>query len=76
MLSVATIRSMPAAYPGPVRELRQRLMVVPPKRYGDQRLREYRVRVTGAQTFENVAGDRSQRRSVSFLAPGRALEHA
>lgn len=57
------------AYPGPVRELRQRLMVVPPKRYGDQRLREYRVRVNGAQTFENSATDAFGNRVLSFYAP-------
>lgn len=31
------------AYPGPIRELRHALVVIPPERYGDQRLREHRV---------------------------------
>jgi transglutaminase-like putative cysteine protease len=57
------------AYPGPVRELRQRLIVVPPDRYGDQRLREYRVRVAGAQAFESSATDVFGNRVLSFYLP-------
>jgi transglutaminase-like putative cysteine protease len=34
-------------YPGPVSELRQRLMVVPPDCYGHQRLVTHKLRVTG-----------------------------
>jgi transglutaminase-like putative cysteine protease len=34
-------------YPGPVTELRQRLMVVPPDCYGQQRLVTHKLRVTG-----------------------------
>ncbi|HEU5099398.1 MAG TPA: transglutaminase family protein [Roseiflexaceae bacterium] len=57
------------AYPGPVRELRQRLIVVPPDRYGDQRLREYRMRVAGAQAFESSAIDVFGNRVLSFYLP-------
>ena len=53
------------AYPGPVSELRQRLMVVPPDYHDDQRLVTYKRRVSGCNvdtersydTFGNVVLD-------------------
>ncbi len=53
------------AYPGPVSELRQRLMVVPPDYHDDQRLVTYKSRVSGCNvdtersydTFGNVVLD-------------------
>jgi transglutaminase-like putative cysteine protease len=43
-------------YPGSVRELRQRLMVVPPDRYGDQVLRAFDLHISapGATTSSSV----------------------
>lgn len=55
------------AYPGPIRELRQRLVVVPPDRYGDQRLCGYRARVLGAQGLESSAIDDFGNRVLFFL---------
>jgi transglutaminase-like putative cysteine protease len=33
-------------YPGPIQQLRQRLVIVPPRQHGDQRLIDHRLRVT------------------------------
>jgi transglutaminase-like putative cysteine protease len=52
-------------YPGPISELRQRLMVVPPDRHGLQRLVTHKLRVSGSNldsersydTFGNVVLD-------------------
>ena len=33
-------------YPGPIRDLRQQLVVIPARRYGDQRLRNHRLTVS------------------------------
>ena len=40
------------AYPGPVAELRQRLVILPPDRYGDQRLVAHTLDVHGADDAE------------------------
>lgn len=37
-------------YPGPVRQLRQRLIVVPARQHGDQHLREYKLSVSALAT--------------------------
>ncbi len=39
-------QSFEYTYPGPIRDLRQRLIVVPPDHYGDQRLGSYTLHVT------------------------------
>jgi transglutaminase-like putative cysteine protease len=57
------------AYPGPISELRQRLIVVPPDRYGDQRLCGYRARVLGPQAFESSAIDDFGNRLLFFSIP-------
>jgi transglutaminase-like putative cysteine protease len=57
------------AYPGPVRELRQRLIVVPPDQYGDQRLYEYSGRVAGAQASQSRAIDAFGNRVLTFYIP-------
>jgi transglutaminase-like putative cysteine protease len=44
-------------YDGPVQNLRQRLVVVPPRVHGDQRLLGHRVEVTGAPTRRSVRRD-------------------
>jgi transglutaminase-like putative cysteine protease len=56
-------------YPGPVRELRQRLLVVPPEQYGDQRLRAYAGRVVGAEGTESSSIDAFGNRVLSFYIP-------
>jgi transglutaminase-like putative cysteine protease len=44
-------------YPGAIRELRQRLMVIPPARYGDQRLCAYDLRVSTPDAVTSAATD-------------------
>jgi len=56
-------------YPGPVHELRQRLLVVPPEQYGDQRLRAFAGRVVGAEGSESSAIDAFGNRVLSFYIP-------
>jgi len=53
-------------YPGPVRELRQRLLVVPPEQYGDQRLRAYAGRIVGAEGDESSTIDSFGNRVLYF----------
>ena len=45
------------AYPGPIRNLRQCLMVVPPEHHGDQRLLDYHVDVTAPPEGREEASD-------------------
>lgn len=45
------------AYPGPIRKLRQRLMVVPPERYGDQAVIEQHLVVAPQPTTVNQRVD-------------------
>jgi hypothetical protein len=56
-------------YPGPVHELRQRLLVVPPEQYGDQRLRAFAGRIVGAEGSESSAIDAFGNRVLSFYIP-------
>ena len=56
-------------YPGPVHELRQRLLVVPPEQYGDQRLRAYAGRIVGAEGTESNSIDDFGNRVLSFYIP-------
>src|SRR5215208_7108294 len=56
-------------YPGPVRELRQRLLVVPPEQYGDQRLRAYAGRIVGAEGTESSSIDAFGNHVLSFYIP-------
>jgi transglutaminase-like putative cysteine protease len=44
-------------YPGAVRELRQRLMVVPPDRYGDQVLRAFNLHISAPAATTNSTFD-------------------
>jgi transglutaminase-like putative cysteine protease len=56
-------------YPGPVRELRQQLIVVPHDQYGDQRLHNYRVSVHGAHGSERTMIDPFGNRVLEFSIP-------
>lgn len=44
-------------YEAPVQSLRQRLVIVPPPRHGNQHLRAYRLEVTGAKVRRRVGRD-------------------
>ncbi len=57
------------AYPGPVRQLRQRLIVIPPRQYGDQRLHEYAGRVIGAHGSQSSVIDSFGNRVLLFYIP-------
>lgn len=63
-------------YPGPIRNLRQRLVVVPPDLHGDQRLRDWRVRVVGAEGLERWSCDSFGNRVLRFEAAEVASEIA
>lgn len=56
-------------YPGPIRELRQRLMVVPPERFGDQRLSECRAWVQGASGHASGSLDAFGNQVLLFHVP-------
>jgi transglutaminase-like putative cysteine protease len=56
-------------YPGPVCELRQRLIVVPPEQHGDQRLCAYAGHVIGAAASETSTIDVFGNRVLSFYIP-------
>jgi transglutaminase-like putative cysteine protease len=57
------------AYPGPIHELRQRLVVVPPERHGDQRLLAHSARVLGPQAFETSSFDEFGNQVLLFYIP-------
>ncbi len=57
-------------YPGPVQQLRQRLVVLPPERHGNQHLRSHRLDVAGARTRRHVRKD-SQGNTVVRLHADR-----
>src|SRR6202035_1746026 len=44
-------------YDAPVKSLRQRLVIVPPPRHGNQYLRAHRLEVTGAKVQRRVCRD-------------------
>jgi transglutaminase-like putative cysteine protease len=44
-------------YPGAIHDLRQRLVVIPPERYGDQRLCAYNLRISVPDASTTVAAD-------------------
>jgi transglutaminase-like putative cysteine protease len=54
------------AYPGPIRDLRHNLVVVPTGRYGDQWLREHSVMVTPDATDPRVRDDEFGNRVFEF----------
>lgn len=55
-------------YPGPVEQLRQRLVVLPPARHGNQHLRSHRLEVAGAATRRRVRRDRQGNTVVRLRA--------
>ena len=56
------------AYPGPIRDLRHSLVVVPHDRYGDQRLREHRLSVA-PKALGQTRIDEFGNRVVQFEVP-------
>ncbi len=57
------------AYPGEIHDLRQRLMIVPPERYGGQRLVTYKLEVSSpAYEIERIKNDFGNRVLNLFVA--------
>lgn len=56
-------------YPGPIRHLRQRLIVVPADAYGDQRVCDYQLRVTPTPVSASHTTDRFGNRIYEFEIP-------
>ncbi len=61
-------------YPGPVREIRQRLVVVPADRYGDQRLCEFDLRVSVTNAAMRSTIDAFGNRVFHVYVPEADLE--
>lgn len=57
------------AYAEPIESLRQRLVVVPPQRHGNQYRRAHRVEVTGAATRRDARRDRHGNSVLRLHAP-------
>ena len=57
------------AYPGPIRDLRHRLVVVPAARYGDQQLCDHHLRVAPVEVSTNSTLDAFGNRVFEFEAP-------
>lgn len=56
-------------YPGPVREIRQRLMVAPPDRYGDQVLRAFNLHISAPDATTTTAMDAFGNRVLHVHVP-------
>ncbi len=54
------------AYPGPIRDLRHYLVVIPAERYGDQRLREHRLSVSPSAADARLREDDFGNRVFEF----------
>lgn len=59
-------------YPGPIADLRQQLIVVPPPTHGDQRLRGFRIEVDAPEQWREEAADRFGNRVVRVHLPNVA----
>ncbi len=56
-------------YPGPIYDLHQRLMVLPPKQHGDQHLVDYHLHVSSANYEMNCCDDDYGNRVIDLLIP-------
>jgi len=56
-------------YPAPIRDLRHRLVVIPPERFGDQRRLDHRLEVDGSGTLVSDRFDEFGNLVVDVLAP-------
>ncbi|MEI7771829.1 MAG: transglutaminase family protein [Chloroflexales bacterium] len=63
-------------YPGAIHELRQRLLVIPPERYGDQRVCAYNLRVSAPDAVTSAATDPFGNRVFTVAIPQLAGELA
>lgn len=56
-------------YPGPIQDLQQQLMLLPPPQYGDQRLLDHRLRVTSALAETTYQVDHFGNTLISIAIP-------
>lgn len=56
-------------YPGPIHDLNQRLMILPPHQHGDQRLIDYRLGVSAARYEISCRDDSFGNREIKLLVP-------
>ena len=57
------------SYPGPIRDLRQRLITVPPDHYGDQRLEVYELLISSPLATTTVEFDTFGNRMIRAFVP-------
>lgn len=62
------------AYPGPIRELRQRLIIAPADHYGDQQLRAFQLHVSAPGASTSSSTDAFGNRVVFVYAPRASAE--
>ena len=67
-------QSFQYVYPGPIRELRQRLIVVPASEYGDQRVAAFDLRVSTPGASTSSATDSFGNRVFYIYAPEASTE--
>ncbi len=61
-------------YPGPIRNLQQRLVIVPPQQHGDQLLLDHRLTVTSSSVHTTYSTDTFGNTRITCYVP--AVEHA
>lgn len=62
-------QSFEYTYPGPIRNLRQRLIVIPPDQHGDQRLVAFSLQASSPLASQTVEFDRDGNRLIRFFVP-------
>src|SRR5436305_83081 len=61
-------------YPGPIQDLQQRLMLLPPRQHGDQYLIDHRLIVTNPSVERTYCTDAFGNTEITICVP--AVEHA
>ncbi|MDQ2906177.1 MAG: transglutaminase family protein [Ktedonobacteraceae bacterium] len=61
-------------YPGPIQNLQQRLMILPPQQHGDQRLVDYRLTVTNPSVETTYRVDDFGNTEITICVP--SVEHS
>jgi transglutaminase-like putative cysteine protease len=62
-------QSFTYTYPGPIRDLHQRLIVIPPDQHGDQRLIDYELQATSPLAKQTVEYDSFGNRIIRYFVP-------
>ena len=61
-------------YPGPIKDLHQRLMILPPHQYGDQRLLDHRLSISNPTVETVYRNDSFGNTEINLYVP--SIEHA